>query len=77
MGRYRGEVALVERRAVRLPRAAILRLLVAVASILVLLAVAGMLRAELIVGLAAPIVVAIAALAFGPRLTKIRPFNRS
>ena len=77
MGRYRGEVALVEHRAVRLARASILRLLGAGASILVLLAAAGMLRGELVVGLAAPFVVAIAALSFAPRLTRIRPFNRS
>jgi Cupredoxin-like domain len=76
MGRYHGEITLVEHRATLIPHTRLLRSLAAGAAVVALLAGLGTLRVEVAAGLGLLIAGATAVLLFTSRLTESRPSNQ-
>ena len=77
MGRYRGEISFVERRATRFPRGWLVRSLAASAAVVALLAAIGTLQIEAAAFAGLLIASATAVLLSVSRLTKTRPSNQS
>lgn len=77
MGRYRGEIALVKRRATRVPRGWLLRSLAASAAAIALLAGIGMLQVEAAAGVGVLIAGATAVVWVESRFAKTRPSSQS
>jgi hypothetical protein len=77
MGRYRGEIALVKRRATRVPRGWLLRSLAAVAAVIALLAGIGMLQVEAAAGVGTLMTGATAVLLVESRFAKTRSSSQA